>query len=374
MTVGPARIVVVDDSTVIRGLLSRFIDADPALTVVTTAANGQIGVDKVRAHDPDLVVLDVEMPVMDGLRALREIRRTHPALPVIMFSTLTGRGAATTIEALAAGASDYAAKPTATGTTVDAMGQVRDELLSKIHAILGSGTPPRAVRPGTAPVAAPTPAPARAVRRSPAGGVIEAIVIGSSTGGPVALEQLLTSVAVPFPIPVFVVQHMPPNFTKALADRLDRKTPHRVIEASDGIIATAGTVHIAPGGRHLRLERRPAGVTLTVDDGPARNSCRPSVDPLFDSAAEVYGSHVVAVMLTGMGADGTAGTRCLADRGCDVIAQDERSSTVWGMPRSVVEAGLATEVLPLDRIGERLAQLVRSRSSRVPVAPGGAST
>ncbi|MEM1332253.1 MAG: chemotaxis response regulator protein-glutamate methylesterase [Actinomycetota bacterium] len=381
---GPARILLCDDSVVIRGLLSKFIDAEDDLEVVGTAANGRIGVQKVASLQPDLLVLDVEMPEMNGLDALREIRPAHPDLPIIMFSTLTGRGASITLDALSAGASDYATKPSTTDGALDALTQVRSELIVKIRALLGSRAPgdrrfdrrpaarsspgaaarstaatgdsPSAVRLRT--MGRPTPTP-------------QAVVVGSSTGGPVALEQVLTAISTPLPVPMFVVQHMPEKFTKALADRLDKKSIHTVVEVDRPMTAEPGNVYVAAGGRHLRLAKAGAAVRAQPVDDPPVNSCRPSVDPLFESAAAIFGSHTLAVMLTGMGADGTDGTRTLASRGAPVIAQDEATSTVWGMPGSVVGAGLATEVLPLAQIGGRIAQLVGSSSSaRRPVTAG----
>lgn len=353
----PWRVLLVDDSVVIRGMLSRFVDAESDLEVVATAANGRIGVSKVVAHDPDIVVLDIEMPVMNGLEALREIRVTHPKLPIIMFSTLTGRGGSATLEALAAGATDYALKPTTTNTSANALQQVRDELIIKIRALCGATQAP--IRSVSRP-SSTTPAAKRESKRS----AISAVIIGSSTGGPVALDRVLSDISKPLPVPTIVVQHMPSGFTKSLADRLDRRTCHCVVEAETGMEAAPGSVFIAPGGRQMRLVRRSAGVVFDVFDGPLVNSCRPSLDPTFMSAGEIYGSHALTVMLTGMGADGTEGTRVLADAGADVIAQDEATCTVWGMPRSVFEAGLTTEVLPLDGIGQRITSLVTSRAAR----------
>lgn len=357
----PTRVLLVDDSVVVRGMLGRLIDAEPDLEVASTAADGRIAVQKLAKCDPDVVILDVEMPVMGGLEALVEIRRTHPTLPVIMFSTLTEQGAATTLDALAAGASDYAHKPTAEGSTTTAFDQVRAELLTKIRALRG------AQRVGSVSTARPSPAtsPRKRISRRAS---VDAVVMGSSTGGPVALERVLSDIDQPLDVPMFVVQHMPQNFTTALADRLDRRTCHRVVEADADMVVQAGTVYVAPGGKHLRLVRRSTSVVLDVSDGPLVNSCRPSVDPLFESAADIYGAHTLALMLTGMGSDGTNGTRKLADVGADVIAQDENTSIVWGMPRSVIEAGLTTDVLPIGEIGSRVASLVSARSLRERVA------
>lgn len=349
---GPARILLVDDSVVVRGLLSRTIDAESDLEVLSTAPNGRIGVEKVRSLEPDLVVLDVEMPEMNGLEALQEIRKTHPDLPIIMFSTLTGDGASVTVEALAKGASDYATKPTNTGNVMEAMKHVEAELISKIRTLVKARRPRRSS--ASNPVRTTT-------RRGNAAGVT-AVVVGSSTGGPVALEQMLSRIDVALSVPMFIVQHMPETFTRALAERLDRKTVHHVVEAEQGMTAEPGTVYIAPGGKQMSLRSFGNHVTIRVTDDPPVNSCKPSVEPLFETAADIYGRNTLAVMLTGMGSDGTDGTRRLADLGCDVFAQDEATSVVWGMPGSVVDNGLATKVLPIDRVGPEIASRVAGRS------------
>lgn len=342
---GAARILVVDDSVVVRGLLSRAIDAESDLEVLSTAPNGRIGVDKARSLDPDLVVLDIEMPEMNGLEALQEIRTTHPDLPIIMFSTLTGDGASVTVEALAKGASDYATKPTNTGNVIEAMSHVEQDLIAKIRELVKARRP-RGIASASV---------ARTTTRTGTTAAIKAVVVGSSTGGPVALEQMLSRTDGALVVPMFIVQHMPETFTRALAERLDRKTEHHVVEGEHGMTAEPGTVYIAPGGKQMSLRGLGDHVTLKISDDPPVNSCKPSVEPLFASAAAVYGRNTLAVMLTGMGADGTDGSRTLADLGCDVYAQDEATSVVWGMPGSVVDNGLATRVLPIERVGPEIA-------------------
>ncbi|MFK8024017.1 MAG: chemotaxis response regulator protein-glutamate methylesterase [Ilumatobacter sp.] len=378
----PARILLVDDSVVIRGLLSRFIDAEPDLEVASTAADGRAGVQKAKALSPDLIVLDVEMPVMNGLEALREIRVFDKKTPIIMFSTLTGQGANVTLDALSAGASDYATKPSTTSGAASALEHVRGELVVKMRALLGRRNPHstparpersslsknRALVPNHRERAAvplhPNAKGGGALRKSTAfGKQLRAVAIGSSTGGPVALEEFLCGISEPLSVPMFVVQHMPAKFTLALAERLDRRSSHRVVEVSRRMVAEPGSVYIAPGGRHMRVRKTGTSVEVEPFDGPPVNSCTPSVDPTFESIAAAYGSESLVVMLTGMGADGTVGTRQLAELGCDVIAQDEETSVVWGMPGSVVENGLATEVLPLTRIGPRVADLAHSRAA-----------
>ncbi|MCP3856399.1 MAG: chemotaxis response regulator protein-glutamate methylesterase [Actinomycetia bacterium] len=355
----PARIVLVDDSVVIRGLLTKFIEAEPDLTVAGTAANGKLGVAQVGSLNPDLVVLDIEMPVMTGLEALVEIRRTNPSVPIVMFSTLTESGAASTVTALARGASDYATKPTGSSNIADAMRQVQADLIAKIRALVTSRQRSQA-QASQKPVVMRKPFSARVN--------LNALVLGCSTGGPVALETVLRSITTALPIPLFVVQHMPATFTRALADRLDAKVASRVVEAEQGMIAEPGTCYIAPGGFHMELRKSSmVETTINITDTPPINSCKPSVDTLFSSAAKIYGKNLGSVMLTGMGHDGLDGTREIAKLGCPVIAQDEATSVVWGMPGAITTAGLSTEVLPLDRIGLRMSDLAQA-SRTAPVA------
>ncbi len=360
----PARVLIVDDSVVIRGLLTKFIEAETDLTVVGSAPNGVIGLRKIASLEPDLVVLDIEMPEMDGLETLTHIREMTQTLPVIMFSTLTDSGAAVTLEALAKGASDYASKPSNGHGSLTAMEQVRGDLIVKIRQLVSAK--PQSALPTQAPTATPTRPRARTSLRTP----IDAVIVGSSTGGPVALEVVLSSIARPLPVPMFIVQHMPPTFTAALAARLDRKTSHHVVEGAHGQTAEPGTCYVAPGAFHMTLARTGAGVAVIVRDGEPINSCKPSVDPLFESAVDVYGGRLLTVMLTGMGADGCEGTRRAADAGADVVIQDEATSVVWGMPGAVSEAGLATHTLPLDEIGGHIATVTLARH-KPSAAPSG---
>ncbi len=359
----PTKILLIDDSVVIRGLLGRCIDAQADMTVLSTAPNGKVGVEKVRALNPDVVVLDIEMPVMNGLDALVEIRKTDRTLPVIMFSTLTAHGASATVKALSSGASDYATKPSNTEGLNEALRMVEGELVDKIRALAGSRRP-KAPGPRTAPpvatrrLAAPIAAP-------------RVVVVGSSTGGPVALETFLGGIAEPLPVPMLLVQHMPPKFTEALAKRLDSKVASTVVEANGTQPAEPGVCYIAPGGRHMRLDGSADELLVQVFDAEPVNSCRPAVDLLFDSAARVLKDRVAAVMLTGMGKDGLEGTRSIGRHGCHVIAQDEETSVVWGMPGQVAKAGLATEVLPIEQIGTRIASMYRMAAAMTPAGGAG---
>lgn len=373
---GSIGILAVDDSLVVRSLLSRLIDAEPDLHLMSTASDGRRAVDKVSSIKPDVVVLDVEMPIMNGVEALVEIRKIDPDLPVIMFSNLTRTGAATTLEALANGAKDYAPKPQGSADANESFEQIRRELFPKIrqaHEIRQMKAKRRADWSGAARNmrVASEPETAPAQRRHESATVpnmasvpnieIDAVVVGASTGGPVALETVLEAIARPLPVPMMVVQHMPPVFTKALADRLDRKVATRVVEAEAGMVVEAGTCYIAPGGQHLRVRRHSTGeIQIVTDTQPAINGCRPSVEPLFESAAQVYGKRLAAVIMTGVGRDGATGAALIAKNGSPVIVQDEESSVVWGMPGTVAQAGHATDILPIQRIGPAIAALKMS--------------
>jgi len=354
----PIRILIVDDSAVIRKILCDALSADPAIEVAGTAPNGHIAIAKITQVNPDLVTLDIEMPVMTGLEALVEIRKTHPKLPVIMFSTLTERGAAATLEALARGASDYVTKPSNTGSAAVATERVRSELLPKIKALCQSRERvPRA----TPRIAAP---PAFATRGLGLASRIDVLAIGTSTGGPNALAVLLPSLPAHFPVPVVLVQHMPPIFTRLLAERLSSHSRIKVREAEAGQAVEPGTAWIAPGNFHMALKRWEKGVRIELNQGPQENSCRPSVDVLFRSVAQVYGSHVLGVVMTGMGADGVIGARLIREAGSEVIVQDEASSVVWGMPGLIATAGQADGVYPLERLGPEVVRRVGESRSR----------
>lgn len=364
------RILVVDDSVVVRRLVTDSLESDPDLTVAAAAANGKIALNRLAQANPDVVVLDVEMPVMDGLETLSALRKTHPKLPVIMFSTLTQRGATATLEALARGASDYVTKPANVGGVNVAMQRIRDELVPKIKALCGreapiAPTPPRPQPAGVAGVAGAGEA-ARPGRPSPAASMehparVDVVAIGVSTGGPVALERLFTDLPADLPVPVVVVQHMPPLFTDMLAKRLDAKCPLQVAEGVEGAALVPGGAWIAPGDYHLTVARDTRGTHLHVNREPPENSCRPAVDVLFRSVADAYGPNVLAVVLTGMGQDGLRGAERIVEGGGTVLAQDRATSVVWGMPGFVAGAGLAEEVLPIDRLGGAIVERVRRR-------------
>jgi two-component system chemotaxis response regulator CheB len=362
------RILIVDDSAVMRSLLRAVVSCDAGLEVVGTAVDGASALDSLQILRPDIILLDVEMPVMDGLATLRVLRRRWSGIPVIMCSSLAQRGAKVTIEALACGAADYVTKPSGQSNRESATQKLAAELIPRIRALtsrsssssiikllpFAAGVQPGNI--GAAPVVrnslAPTP---QSITSTPT-----IVAIGVSTGGPAALDVLLSGLPERFPLPVLIVQHMPELFTRLLAQRLNGHCRLRVREACEGDPLRAGCVYIARGNWHMEtvapsLPEGPATVRLC--QGPHENHCRPSVDVLFRSAAKVYGSGVLAVVLTGMGSDGLNACRMIRERGGTVLAQDEATSTVWGMPGAVVNAGLAQKVLPLEQIAPEILRI-----------------
>ncbi|HKS99694.1 MAG TPA: chemotaxis response regulator protein-glutamate methylesterase [Rugosimonospora sp.] len=338
-------VLVVDDSVVVRRLIVDALGTVPGIRIVGTASNGRLALSKIDQLSPDLVTMDIEMPEMDGLTALRELRKRHRRLPVIMFSTLTEAGASATLDALAAGASDYVTKPTHMSSLSAAQAMVRDQLVPRIQALAGG--PVHRVAP-----ARTAPPPAAAVPRPT--GPVAALLIGASTGGPDALAKVIGALPGNLPVPVLVVQHMPPVFTAMFAERLNRLSSLSVVEAQDGMPVAPGRVFIAPGDHHLQLVQRGTGLHTKLNDGPPENSCRPAVDVLFRSAAGIYRGNALAAILTGMGQDGKRGAEELHAAGAEIVAQDEASSVVWGMPGAVVTAHLAHTVLPLGEIAQHL--------------------
>jgi two-component system, chemotaxis family, protein-glutamate methylesterase/glutaminase len=352
----PIRILVVDDSVVIRKLLSDTLSGDRAFEVVGVASDGRIALAKIPQLKPDLITLDIEMPVMNGLETLAAVRKLYPKLPVIMFSTLTERGAAATLEALSLGASDYATKPSNTGSPQVAIERIRAELIPKIKALCGFVVPLKLVRlPQVRPAVKVRP------RTNPR---IEIVAIGTSTGGPNALAEVLPRIPSDFPVPIVVVQHMPPIFTRLLADRLASHSAIPVEEGSAGAVLSPGHAWIAPGNFHMKVVRAGMNCRLDLNQGPQENSCRPAVDVLFRSVAAACGANVLGVVMTGMGSDGVLGAQDIRDAGGDVIIQDEASSVVWGMPGLVHASGLDDASYPLDQLADQITRRVlQSRSS-----------
>jgi len=382
MTSSPprARILIVDDSAVMRSLLRSVVHTDKRLEVVGTAADGASALRAIDSLRPDLVLLDVEMPGMDGLSTLKHIKASGRRIPVIMCSSLTQRGAKVTIDALASGAADYVAKPSGQVSREAATRSLAHDLIPKILALTVPTAPSSFLLPArgltigaglqsaTLPMSSPVSTPSQPLpAASPA-----VVVIGVSTGGPAALDELLPALPASFPLPVLIVQHMPELFTRLLAERLNARCALRVLEPKSGDPVRPGTAYIARGDWHLTvvsadrspsLPSAPAPQVVRLTQEPPENHCRPSVDVLFRTVVAAYGSRVLGVILTGMGADGLAGCRLIREHNGTVFAQDQPTSAVWGMPGVVAQAGLAHRVLPLGAIAPEILRLA-SRSQR----------
>src|SRR5450432_4876735 len=359
----PLRVMVVDDSVVIRGLISRWIAAEPDMVVAASLRTGLDAVNQLERVNPDVAVLDIEMPELDGISALPLLLARKRNLIIIMASTLTRRNAEISFKALSLGASDYIPKPESTREAAAAE-TFRHDLLQKIRhlgakvrrPLSAMPSPPLAPvldRPRPAPVAQP-----QLMRRAFGMQAPRVLVIGSSTGGPQALMTLVTELgAVIDRFPVLITQHMPPTFTTILAEHLAHASHRPAREAVDGEIVKAGHIYVAPGGRHMRVARHGADAVIALDDGPPVNFCRPAVDPLFTSAVEVWQGGILAVVLTGMGSDGMRGGKEIVAAGGNVIAQDEASSVVWGMPGAAANAGICAAILPLNQIAQKLVRV-----------------
>jgi two-component system, chemotaxis family, protein-glutamate methylesterase/glutaminase len=351
------RVLVVDDSVVVRRIVRDALAEDPALEICAVAANGRIALNLIEQTPPDIVTLDIEMPEMDGLEVLRNLRVKHPRLPVIMFSTLTERGAVATLDALSLGARDYVTKPANVGSVTSAIETIRTQLAPKIKALCGLAVESPKPRPPQ-PLYA-TPAARLSVTRP-----LDILAIGTSTGGPNALAQVLPQLPADFPVPVVVVQHMPPTFTRFLAERLHNDCQLPVTEAVDNQLLEPGKIFIAPGDFHLTVETRGLRIYLRTLRTAPENSCRPAVDVLFRSVARVFGGRSLALVMTGMGQDGLRGAEQLHEAGAIILAQDEATSVVWGMPGFIVQAGLAAKVLPLPQIAMEIVRRVRESRGR----------
>jgi two-component system chemotaxis response regulator CheB len=339
--------MVVDDSAVVRGLISKQLSSDPRIEVVATASNGEIALMQLRHRAVDVVVLDIEMPVMDGLTALGHIVADHPDVRVVMASTLTRRNAEISLKALQLGASDYIPKPEGGLTGAD---DFRRDLLAKIKALAVRS--PRL--PRLAPIAPSAPTTAEPVRLRMAPAIKHrpaVLAIGSSTGGPPALMKLFESLRGAVEQPILLTQHMPATFTALLAEQLTRVGDRPCAEARDGDYVRPGHCYVAPGGWHMVVDRHEGAAVIRLNQEPPENYCRPAVDPMLRSAARIYGSGVLAAILTGMGADGAKGCEAVAHAGGRFIVQDEASSVVWGMPGAAAATGMAEQVLPIDDVG-----------------------
>ena len=345
------RVLVVDDSFVVRRVVTDELAAQPDIEVAGTAATGKIALEQLAQLNPDLVILDIEMPEMDGLTALSHLRESHPKTPVIMFSSLTQLGAAATLEALSRGASDFFAKPGGAGGLEASRRLLRDELIPAIRALCK-----RTAVPATKDVSLQAPTPSR-----PPGELarVDLVAIGASTGGPNALAEIFAALPAEFPVPIVVVQHMPPMFTQMLAERLTKNSRIPTVEAKSGMELSPGKAWIAPGDYHLVLVRDGSHVRTKIQQEPAENACRPAVDPLLRSVAGAYGRNSLTVILTGMGQDGMRGCEAVRAAGGKVLVQDEASSVVWGMPGFVARAGLADKILPLSLVAGEIVRRAR---------------
>lgn len=341
----PARVMVCDDSVVIRTAVARMLDADPAVQVVARVSNGKMAIDELKRTPVDVVVLDIEMPVMDGMTALPLLLRADPGLKVVMASTLTTRGADIALRALRLGAADYVPKPSAVhGDEV-----FRRELVEKVKGLARLRR--RVAQPATQ---------STSVRlRPPAIVPPKLLAVGSSTGGPQALFTLVQGLGKTLNVPVVVTQHMPATFTAILAEHINKLGGLPCAEAKDGEQLTAGRIYLAPGDRHLIVDAGRGGLLAHLNSDPPENFCRPSVDPMLRSATTACDGRVLVTMLTGMGQDGLLGTRRVVDAGGSAVAQDESTSVVWGMPGAVAQAGLCHAVLPLPRIAPKLLEMLR---------------
>ncbi len=348
-----ARVMICDDSLVIRGAISRMLEADPAIKVVAKVSNGRAAIEELRRTQVDVLVLDIEMPVLDGMAALPLLLRADPGLRVIMASTLTTRGADIAMQALRLGAADYVPKPSSIGTAGDDV--FRREIIAKVKGL--ARLRKRATGPGPAASGAAAPIALRPGSRNPP----RLLAVGSSTGGPQALFALFQGLGRAVDVPIVLTQHMPATFTPILAEHITRLGGMPCHEARDGEMLTSGRIYLAPGDRHLLIEGVRGGMQARLSTDPPENFCRPSVDPMLRSAARACDGRVLVAMLTGMGHDGLAGTRLVIEAGGSAIAQDEATSVVWGMPGAVAQAGLCTAVLPLPGIAPKLLDLLRSK-------------
>ncbi len=366
---GPIRVMVVDDSVVIRGMISRWIEAEPDMTVAASMRTGLDALNNFERCEPDVVVLDIEMPDLDGLSALPRLLAKKRDLIVIMASTLTRRNAEISFKALSLGASDYVPKPEST-REMNAADTFKRDLLFKIRSFgarlrravpspsLVPAQPERARDPQARAVAPAAPAAAPVVLRPFGHAAPRALLIGSSTGGPQALIALVAEIGpVIDRVPVLITHHMPPTYTTILAEHLARASGRPAHEAVDREPVLPGRIYLAPGGLHMRLVRKGAGAEIALDDGPQINFCKPAVDPMFTSAIDIWQGGILAVVLTGMGSDGMRGGKAIVEAGGSVIAQDEASSVVWGMPGAAAHAGICAAVLPLDQIGPKLVRV-----------------
>ncbi len=359
---GKYKVLIVDDSAVIRGLVGRWLKDEPSITVVATASNGLIALEALEEHEIDVVILDIEMPEMDGMAALPKLLRRDPKLKIIMSSTLTEDGAAVTLRALSLGAADYIPKPTTT-IGLQSSDNFRQQLVEKVK-VLGAARHGRgnfesdATDAGTAPVSRLYADKNVALRPVPQGFKPQIVAVGSSTGGPQALSNFFSGLKAPLKVPMVVTQHMPPMFTKLLAEHLARLSKVPITEAVEGETVENGRVYVAPGDYHMTVAAEGGKKVIRLNQDPPENFCRPAVDVMLRSVAKAYDSPILTVILTGMGSDGHKGGEVVIESGGVVIAQDEPTSVVWGMPGAVATAGLCSAVLPLEDVAPAVMRVV----------------
>jgi two-component system, chemotaxis family, protein-glutamate methylesterase/glutaminase len=364
----PIRVMIVDDSAVIRGVETRILEAEPDIKVVASVSNAQLALNQLARTPVDVMILDIEMPVLDGLSALPKIRQIAPQTKVIMASTLTTRGGEISLEALRLGAIDFVPKPTV--GSIFSADDFKRELVNKVTALgrvrlPGAPAAPHAPSSNGARPALPTlpPIASPAPKLRPAPGVIPTIIgIGSSTGGPQALQTTLTALPASMQLPIVIVQHMPPTFTRLLADQIARATGRPTCEGENGMPIAPGRIYVAPGGMHMCVQRQDGYGVLRLNSNPPENFCRPAVDPLFRSLATAYGASALVLVLTGMGSDGARGAEVVAQAGGTVLAQDEATSVVWGMPGAAAATGMVSALIPLGEIGHRLGEYAAGRA------------
>lgn len=357
------RLLVIDDSALYRQLVRNILREIPGVEVVGTAKSGEEALTLIDELHPDVVTLDVQMPVMNGIEVLRLLKKSRSRTRAIMLSSLTANGAQITTDALLEGAFDFIHKPSSADAAANRQ-TLLSELTEKINAFRLTPVFRRAQAIASAVSAPRTPHVAMPRATSGSDGAAtrsEAVVIATSTGGPVALSEVLPALPGDFPAPILIVQHMPPQYTQSLANRLNERSEMEVVEGAEGMTVAPGFAYIAPGGKHMRVERRAGRTVLSITNDPPENSCRPAADYLFRSAAEVYGPKLTAVVMTGMGRDGTEGCRAIKQRGGHVIAQDSEGCAVFGMPKAVSDAQLADETLPLTLIADGLTWCVTGR-------------
>jgi len=388
----PIKVMVVDDAVVIRGLLTRWLGEDKSLKVVSSQRNGKLAVEDIEKSNPDVVVLDIEMPEMDGMTALPLMLAKKRDLVVIMASTLTRRNAEISLKALSLGAADYVPKPESTSEVTTSI-DFRRELVEKVKALgarairmrgpartmraeTNAGRTAQPVRPVSARPATDTRASFRGAAQpaaAAAGAKFQTrpyssarpriLAIGSSTGGPQALQEVMKEVGTAMnDVPVVITQHMPPTFTAILAEHMGKAALRPAKEGEDGEVLKPGNIYVAPGGKHMVVEKEAGAVKIRLTDGPPVNFCKPAVDPLFDSVAKAYGSATLGIILTGMGHDGADGVRTIAAGGGSVITQDEATSVVWGMPGAAAQTGMCCDILPLKEIGPKISRVLKGNT------------